>query len=243
MATVNGMTAEAMQAILDQLVETAEVNEDGDLILSLYGGGTTNAGSVIGPQGDPGDPGDPGTPGATGPSGLTVCTSGTRPGSPTNGQMIFETDTFRTLQYYTVLGGWYPIWNTSWGRIAQVNDVGSAFATLTPTQVSLSNVPLMASRLYVAKFQVRYRASDADMIADWGIEIDEGSGYTTLNSFRTTNALASGVNSSESHEWNEDFTVAATGTPDFRVVGSRITSVGTITPGLANLAIYDVGPA
>lgn len=60
MATVNGMTAEAMEAIQNGSVVTGTVNEDGHLILTTFGGSTIDAGSVVGPTG---------STGATGASG------------------------------------------------------------------------------------------------------------------------------------------------------------------------------
>ena len=45
-----------------------------------------------------------------------VCTSATRPASPYEGQMIYETDTDKVLVWNGT--GWYPNWNTAWGLIA-----------------------------------------------------------------------------------------------------------------------------
>lgn len=49
-----------------------------------------------------------------------VVTSGTRPGTPFVGQMIFETDTGKILFYYGSTLLWQPAWNTAWGEIAQI---------------------------------------------------------------------------------------------------------------------------
>lgn len=51
MATVTGMTATAVQEVVDDAITDAEVDVSGDLILTKNGGGTVNAGNVIGPQG------------------------------------------------------------------------------------------------------------------------------------------------------------------------------------------------
>lgn len=53
MATVTGYTAARMQEIEDNAIVDGEVIA-GNLILTKYGGGTINAGSVIGPTGEPG---------------------------------------------------------------------------------------------------------------------------------------------------------------------------------------------
>ena len=54
MTTVNGMTAEAMIAIRDNVVVGGVVNGSGHLILTKYDASTIDAGSVIGPTGSPG---------------------------------------------------------------------------------------------------------------------------------------------------------------------------------------------
>lgn len=46
-----------------------------------------------------------------------VCTSTTRPTNPFEGQMIYETDTDKTLFWNG--SAWYPNWNTAWGFVAQ----------------------------------------------------------------------------------------------------------------------------
>jgi hypothetical protein len=51
-------------------------------------------------------------------SGITLCTSSTRPGTPFNGQMIFETNTNKILVYY----------NSSWNGVSSVRKV-AAFAS------------------------------------------------------------------------------------------------------------------
>lgn len=85
MASVTGYTAERMQEIEDAAIVDGNV-VGGDLILTRYDTSTINAGSVIGPTGPAG---------AAGTSSPTIVTSGTRPGSPTAGTFIYESDTKR----------------------------------------------------------------------------------------------------------------------------------------------------
>lgn len=54
MATINGLTAEAMDAIRDGVITGATVNGSGHLILTRHDASTIDAGSVIGPTGSPG---------------------------------------------------------------------------------------------------------------------------------------------------------------------------------------------
>lgn len=52
MATVTGMTADAMQAIAGQSVVSGEIDSNGDLILTTRNGTEINAGQAKGPKGD-----------------------------------------------------------------------------------------------------------------------------------------------------------------------------------------------
>lgn len=65
MATITGLTADAMQAIVDETVASGTVNGSGHLILTLHDGSTIDAGNVKGPQGDTGPAGADGADGTT----------------------------------------------------------------------------------------------------------------------------------------------------------------------------------
>ena len=54
-----------------QLIDDAEVDESGNLILTLHNGTQLNAGHVVGPQGEQGPKGDTGATGPQGPKGDT----------------------------------------------------------------------------------------------------------------------------------------------------------------------------
>lgn len=82
MAVVTGLTAERMIEMENATVIGGHIDGE-DLILETKDGTLINAGSVIGPRGDPG-------------SAFIVCTSSTRPGSLGSGDeglVIYETDT------------------------------------------------------------------------------------------------------------------------------------------------------
>lgn len=235
MVSVTGYTAEHTDEVFNESIVSGSIDGD-DLILTTRGGDDINAGNVRGPQGDVGDPG---------PSAVVVCTSTTRPSSPTDGLIIFETNTLKTLQWYSGRAAWLPLWNYAWGRIARATDAGSAFNSTSPTQVALLNVPLKQGRLYTARLNARWRSSEDNTIVGWDIQIENpGFGYDSLVEVRTTNPLGSAVNSSSSVEWSEPFTVSADATLDFRVVAAKVTSPSsTTTPSFVNLAIYDEGTA
>lgn len=48
---------------------------------------------------------------------VVVCTSTTRPASPPEGMVIYETDTDRLLVYTSSATGWVPPWNKPWGVV------------------------------------------------------------------------------------------------------------------------------
>jgi hypothetical protein len=78
-------------------------------------------------------------------SGITVCTSSTRPGSPFDGQVIYETDTDAT-----------KVWNGSaWvgaTNAASLNDVGAAWTSFTPVWTSTGTQPAIGNGSLTGKF-------------------------------------------------------------------------------------------
>lgn len=76
MATVDGKTSAAMDAIADASVVSGAVDGGGHLILTTHGGGTFDAGSVVGPIGLTGATGATGSTGATGPTGPSGAVTG-----------------------------------------------------------------------------------------------------------------------------------------------------------------------
>ncbi len=110
MATITGYTSQRMKEMEDSIVIEGDVVEN-NLILTRYDGTQINAGNVRGTQGIQGPPG-PVSPveealvdgntyarknGLWVPvaAGIQVVTSTTRPASPVEGTMIYETDTDR----------------------------------------------------------------------------------------------------------------------------------------------------
>lgn len=71
-----------------------------------------------------------------------VCTSTTRPSSPFDGQMIYETDTDRVLVYDG--SAWYPPENTSWGRVAMATSTTSQTGVSTVTDITGMSVTFTA---------------------------------------------------------------------------------------------------
>lgn len=71
-----------------------------------------------------------------------VCTSSTRPATPYEGQMIYETDTDKVLVWNG--SAWYANWNTAWGL------VGSAYTTTSDTSITAEEVELTVTWTAIA---------------------------------------------------------------------------------------------
>ncbi len=103
----------------------------------------------IGPQGPEGIQGPQGIQGIPGPTSIIVCTSTTRPSTPTVGQYIYETDT--NLEYVWTGTTWQRMpWNAAWGKIASTSlTTDSSTYTITGNSAFLlSGVPARNDRSY-----------------------------------------------------------------------------------------------
>lgn len=140
MGTTISVTSYTKSYMDSHLIKSAAV-VSGNLILTYTDNSTSNAGSVIGP---------------TGPSGIgTICTSGTRPSSPTKGYLIYETDTGKLLVYYGATTQWMEPWDLPWGYIARSSTTAdTALSTVSGSTwqdvsvLNLSGVNLVANRMY-----------------------------------------------------------------------------------------------
>ena len=76
-----------------------------------------------------------------------VCTSSTRPASPFEGQVIYETDTDKVLVYDG--SAWYPPENVAWGKVAEASSTATtAFSAGTALEVLSVSPTITAGRLY-----------------------------------------------------------------------------------------------
>lgn len=131
-----------------------------------------------------------GVAGANG-TGLIVCTSSTRPSSPSVGQMIYETDTGNQLVYYGATTGWRQPWNMPWGVIDSRNDttVRSTTNGLSTTEIT---TVMRTTGTYIANRWLRATLiMTINSPANGGlIEIRRGSG-TVLEGRIWQNSMAS----------------------------------------------------
>jgi hypothetical protein len=82
--------------------------------------------------------------------GFKICTSATRPASPTKGDLIFETDTGDLLTYYGATTGWRPPWNQPWGYITHATVTANQAGITTVTDIAglTIDVPQVLNRRY-----------------------------------------------------------------------------------------------
>ena len=104
-----------------------------------------------------------------------VCTSSTRPATPYEGQMIYETDTDKVLVWNGT--AWYANWNTAWGL------VGSATSTTSDTSITAEEVELTVTWTAVANRNYKLSWFEPDTgIAGAG-------GAAIILRFRSTNLV------------------------------------------------------
>lgn len=174
----------------------------------------------------------------------TVCTSGTRPPSPTAGQRIHETDTGRDLVWNGVKSAWLPPWNTAWGRLKAAQAVGTAFDTTQPVQVVFgSTFKAWTNRTYRFKWQMVARTATGDCLIRSLLQLDGGGGFATEVDKRGTFALGTAANSSEAFLWDHDWTPPSDGMYSARFLTDRLTATATTTtPSLVWIGVDDIGP-
>lgn len=136
-------------------------------------------------------------------------------------------------------------WFSAWGVVSggQASGTGVAFNVLSPTQLSLLDVPVVAGRRYDARMTFRARSTVADTLVQLALQLDTGSGFASLRNVPLTFAQASVINMSEGIQWVEPFDAASDGTVDLRVVSTRLSSTSSdTTPDLVKIEVADVGP-
>jgi hypothetical protein len=235
MATINGYTAARMQDIEDNaFVDASLVNYE--LILEKFDGSTVNLGNV---RGATGATGATGPQGPAGSSGYVICTSATRPSSPTVGQNIYETDTGKHLVYYGATTQWQPPWNQAWGVVAWFSNTtqGLSFNT-TPTVISglTGSVTTVNNRNYELTFQCRFLNTVQWAVNNWVIR-------------RNSSSVLNGIQQNASNTADQTFTLTglhqatstSTVTWDVQCYNNQGTTNLYGGNGLTQLVIKDVG--
>jgi hypothetical protein len=82
-----------------------------------------------------------------------VCTSATRPDSPFEGQVIYETDTDKVLVWNG--SAWYQTWNQPWGNLGYVSLTSGVIISGITSVTDITN----ATITFTAVANRKYRAS------------------------------------------------------------------------------------
>ena len=160
------------------------------------------------------------------------CTSSTRPSSPHVGMTVFETDTFKVMQWNGI--AWCPPWNLPWGRIGR-GDAGSPATTDLMTFVDVTGMTVTWTTVANRRYWVEARGH---CLTDQ----DDDSAYVSL-------VLTDGANAEIDPGGRIDvpcpvalnqvpFSIAAEFTPP---AGSATAKLKIASPnGVANAQIYNV---
>lgn len=176
-------------------------------------------------------------------SGLPyVCTSTTRPSSPTNGMMIYETDTYNTLVYYSSASVWRLPWNMPWGYI------NSSKVTTAIT----SNAADLTTVVFTAVANRRYRVTGQVYAVSSTVSNDIY--YLTLadnavaNFAQQTNTCDQANNGAPGDTIIGLITETSAGSKTYYLKGGRVAGSGNISFNAAATApimllVEDIGPS
>jgi len=169
-----------------------------------------------------------------------VCTSSTRPASPYDGQVIYETDTDKVLAYDGA--NWYAPSNTAWGVVSRASktadqNLNTGLADITGLSVTWTAV---SSRLYKISFYSIARTSAAGNIYINAVITDSSNvirqqvrnGATTTDMRFSLNGFVyeSGLSGSQTRKVRADCNS-----------GTAVLEAGATYPAL--LIVEDIGPA
>src|SRR6188768_3759509 len=117
----------------------------------------------VGPIMAKGPKGDPGTPGA--PSNIPTYANKAallaEVPSPANGQIAVLLDTYQYLVYRSAAPiGWFPPWNTSWGKLASVS-LGASYALSGVYDLVTATFTAVPGRNIMAAVHMTYLVSAA----------------------------------------------------------------------------------
>lgn len=109
--------------------------------------------------------------------GVLLCTSTTRPLSPSPGDRIYETDTGYELTYQGATDTWTPPWRLPWGFITSASIVASSVATGGTTTVAGLSITFtsLANRRYriemFARNVTQVGAGTTDLLLARGVTV------------------------------------------------------------------------
>jgi hypothetical protein len=176
---------------------------------------------------------------------VIVCTSTTRPTSPPEGMVIYETDTDALLVYTTATTGWRPPWNMPWGRIesatgTSTSNIGTADVDINGMSVTWTAVQ---NRRYRVSAQLTVLAPSAGTNdCNVFVRISDGSNVLQTEAAQTASLVSS---YSPFHLTQIINHTAATGSLT-RKVRARVTASTSNSIYLSHtpsLLVEDIGPS
>ena len=168
-----------------------------------------------------------------------VCTSTTRPASPFDGQVIYETDTDKVLAYDGA--NWYAPSNTAWGIVGRAQKTTDTSLTTSLTDISGLSVTWTAvsSRLYKVSFTCICAVGTADAFLTVGI----------CDSSNTVKQLSRGTGGASGAQFGVNgffYESGLSGSVTRKLRSDVNTGTGTIYAGATypfQFIVEDIGPA
>ncbi len=174
-----------------------------------------------------------------------VCTSTTRPASPYEGQMIYETDTDKVLVWNG--SAWYANWNVAWGQVGYATN--STDYTLTTSAVIATGMTVTFTAIANRNYKITYYEPQ--------VQTSSVINSTSRTQIRLTNAAGTLYNQTITQtvaaaQMNATLTCIHVGTfiaGSITIVGCALTSSTSAAPVLGRtnqpsiLFVEDIGPA
>lgn len=175
--------------------------------------------------------------------GVQVCTSTTRPTGVSlyQGLKIYETDTYKFLEYQTATTGWTPPWNLPWGTMGYVatnnTDQTGITAAADITGLALPSITFVANRRlrfswHFLGTQVTSNGDSSSLLNKAGSDIVYGSYQTTV---ATYNVMHNGLAYDSPAAGAATYKIRATTT------AGTLTIKNTVLAGI--LLCEDIGPS
>ena len=121
-----------------------------------------------------------------------VCTSSTRPATPYEGQMIYETDTDKVLVWNG--SAWYANWNLPFGIVGLTSSTTSTTATSEAVFISSTAFTAIANRYYKITF---YCGDMKSSTSNTYLEIAIRKGTTTAGTQLARSSILVGANTGQ----------------------------------------------
>jgi len=167
-----------------------------------------------------------------------VCTSSTRPTTPYEGQVIYETDTDKLLAWNG--SSWNPPWNTAWGLMGNANVTSSQLGISTITDMTGMTVTFtaVANRQYMMMCTLAPYGT-ASEFADITLSVGATSSARVFRKyFPLTNVV-------DTVTYQHQFTTSAGScTVKLRMTKGSTNNVSNYADGsfISNICVHDMGP-